>query len=419
MTLHQIGKNPLQIGKHHLQGASLCRNFASSTKKRSINSVERLMNRTTTKPQRIMKALRTTFAAVVLFIGAMTVNAQSMSIAAMRSNARFLTDRMAYTLGINDPYLIDEIYRINYDYIWGVNEYLDDVALGYYYDDYMAVVAARDLALRNLLGVSVWNRLLNYSYFYRPIVFANNGWRFSIYDYDRYGVNRFYFHAPRPLVTYTGGHFFRGMPRRERMAPPPPVHNMVPRGNAPAPNGAYRGAVPRGGNMNNMNPRMNGNMNNNVNRPMTPNTNVNVNRPTTPNTNVNRPTTPNTNVNVNANRPTTPNTNMNVNRPTSPNTNTVPNTNVGANRHDIRTNVNANTNAGNGIRSGSNMNSSSRFSGTTRTTTPTTTMPSRGSSNIGTRTNVGASVGTRSTAPSMGTRSGGASIGGRTGGGRR
>ena len=197
-----------------------------------------------------MKALRTTLAAVVLFIGAMTVNAQSMSIAAMRSNARFLTDRMAYTLGISDPFVIDEIYRINYDYIWGVNEYLDDVALGYYYDDYMAVVTARDIALRNLLGVRLWNRVVNYSYFYRPIVFASRGWRFSIYDYDRYGVNRFYFHAPRPLVTYTGGHFFRGMPRRERMAPPPPVRNMVPRGGTPAPNGAYRGAVPRGGRMN-------------------------------------------------------------------------------------------------------------------------------------------------------------------------
>ena len=332
-----------------------------------------------------MKALRTTLAAVVLFIGAMTVNAQSMSIAAMRSNARFLTDRMAYTLGISDPFVIDEIYRINYDYIWGVNEYLDDVALGYYYDDYMAVVAARDIALRNLLGVRLWNRVVNYSYFYRPIVFANHGWHFSIYDYDRYGVNRFYFHAPRPLVTYTGGHFFRPMaPRGGRIAP----RDMDPRGGiAPAPNGAYRGAAPRPGRMNNMAPRMNGNVNNNVNN----NVNINVNRPATPNTNVARPTTPNTNV--------------------------VPNTNVGVNRPEVRTNANAS--AGSNMRSGSNMNSSSRFNGATRTTTPTTTMPSRSSSNIGTRSSAGASMGTRSTGASMGTRGGGAAVGGRTGGGRR
>jgi hypothetical protein len=327
-----------------------------------------------------MKALRTTLAAVVLFIGAMTVNAQSMSIAAMRSNARFLTDRMAYTLGISDPFVIDEIYRINYDYIWGVNEYLDDVAVGYYYDDYMAVVTARDIALRNLLGVRLWNRVVNYSYFYRPIVFANRGWRFSIYDYDRYGVNRFYFHAPRPLVTYTGGHFFHRMaPRRDNRMAPPPGRDMGPRGGmAPAPNnGAYRGAAPRAGRANDMAPRMNGNVNNNVN--------VNVNR--------------NTNVNVNANRSTAPNTN--VNRPTAPNTNVAPN---------------------NSMRSGSNINSSSRFNGATRTTTTSTpSMPTRSSSNINTRTSAGASIGTRSSAgASMGTRSvGGAAVGGRTGGGRR
>lgn len=352
-----------------------------------------------------MKALRTTLAAVILFIGAMTVNAQSMSIAAMRSNARFLTDRMAYTLGISDPFVIDEIYRINYDYIWGVNEYLDDVALGYYYDDYMAVVAARDIALRNLLGTRLWNRVINYSYFYRPIVFVNRGWRFSIYDYDRYGVNRYYYHAPRPLVTYTGGHFFRGMaPRRDRMDAPPhngPRGDMGPRGGMAPNNGAYRGAAPRAGRGNDMAPRMNGNINNNVNR--NTNTNVNVNR----NVNVN--------TNVNVNRPATPNTN--VSRPAVPNTNVTPNSVVEANRHEMRTNVNA----GSSMRSGSNINSSSRFNGATRSTTTTApTMPSRGSSNIGTRTSPGASIGTRSNAgASMGNRGGGAAVGGRTGGGRR
>lgn len=150
------------------------------------------------------------------------MNAQRMSVAMMRDNARFLTDRMAYTLGIRDPYLIDEIYRINYDYIWGVNDYLDEVAMGYYYDDYMAVCTARDLALRNLLGLAVWNRIVGYGHFHRPIVFADRRWRFSVYDYDRYGRNRYYFHAPRPLNTYAGGRMFRGMaPRHNAPAPAP------------------------------------------------------------------------------------------------------------------------------------------------------------------------------------------------------
>ena len=60
-----------------------------------------------------MKALKTILVAVALLGGALTLNAQSMSVMAIRSNARFLTDRMAYTLGIRDPFLIDEIYRIN------------------------------------------------------------------------------------------------------------------------------------------------------------------------------------------------------------------------------------------------------------------------------------------------------------------
>lgn len=195
--------------------------------KKQAHSVGQTYN---SKNDTTMKTLRTTLTAVVLFIGALTANAQSMSITVMRDNARFLTDRMAFTLGIRDPYIIDEIYRINYDYIWGVNDYLDDVALGYYYDDYMAVVAARDAALRNLLGYRMWNRLAGYSYFHRPIVFVNNRWRFTVYDYDRYGVRHYHYGAPRPYGTYVGGRIVRPMPPRTavcRPAPPRPAPRAV------------------------------------------------------------------------------------------------------------------------------------------------------------------------------------------------
>lgn len=187
--------------------------------KKQAHSVGQTYN---SKNDTTMKTLRTTLTAVVLFIGALTANAQSMSITVMRDNARFLTDRMAFTLGIRDPYIIDEIYRINYDYIWGVNDYLDDVALGYYYDDYMAVVAARDAALRNLLGYRMWNRLAGYSYFHRPIVFVNNRWRFTVYDYDRYGVRHYHYGAPRPYGTYVGGRIVRPMPPRTAVRRPAP-----------------------------------------------------------------------------------------------------------------------------------------------------------------------------------------------------
>lgn len=194
-----------------------------------------------------MKTLRNLLTAVVILCGTLTMNAQSMSIAAMRSNARFLTDRMAYTLGIRDPFLIDEIYRINYDYIYGVNNYLDDIALGYYYDDYMLVCDARDIALRNLLGITVWNRLLGYSYFHRPIIFSNHRWYFGVYDHDRFGATYFHYAAPRPFGNgYAGGHFFGGMaPRggRGNVAPPAPAHG---RGIVNRPNNAGHPSAPRG-----------------------------------------------------------------------------------------------------------------------------------------------------------------------------
>ena len=193
-----------------------------------------------------MKALRTILAALVIMAGTLTASAQSMSITAVRSNARFLTDRMAYTLGIRDPFLIDEIYRINYDYIWGVNSYLDDVAMGYYYDDYMAVCDARDIALRTLLGNAIWNRMTGYSYFYRPIVFANRCWHFSIYDYDRHGRGHFFCSVPRPYHRgYEGGHFFHGMAPRDRrgdLIPPRGYRPGAPRYDRP---GAPRGDNPR------------------------------------------------------------------------------------------------------------------------------------------------------------------------------
>ena len=197
-----------------------------------------------------MKTLRNLLTSVAIMMGTLTMNAQSMSITAIRSNARFLTDRMAYTLGISDTFLIDEIYRINYDYIYGVNTYLDDIALGYYYDDYMLVCDARDIALRNLLGITVWNRLIGYSYFHRPIIFSNHRWHFGVYDYDRFGATHFHYAAPRPFGNgYAGGHFFGGMaPRGGRgnaTPPPPPGGGMNNgRGNAGAP------SAPQGG-MNN------------------------------------------------------------------------------------------------------------------------------------------------------------------------
>ena len=340
-----------------------------------------------------MKALRTILTAIVLLAGAMTMNAQRMSIAAMQSNARFLTDRMAYTLGINDPYLIDEIYRINYDYIWGVNDYLDDVALGYYYDDYMTVCAARDAALRNLLGYTIWNRLMGYSYFHRPIVFVNRGWHFSIYDYDRYGHHHYYYSAPRPIAHgYVGGHYFHGMPPRagRPVGPAPHVHHGGPaphvnRGAGPAPH-VNRGAGPA----------------------------PHVNRGGGPAPRMNNGGTPAPHMN-NGGTPA-PNTHQGGTPDMNRGNNNHSDMNRGGNHSDM--NRGGNTP---GMRSGSNMNSSSRQQQTTHTPSFTNaSMNNRGGSASMSRGG-GAGMGTRSGGASMGRGGNGGAphAGGRGGGGRR
>ena len=170
------------------------------------------------------------------------VNAQPMSYAVMRDHARFLTDRMAFTLGLRAD-IIDFVYMINYDYIYGVNEYLDDMAYGYSYAEYDDILYHRDLALRRLFTAAQWARYMSYDYFYRPIVFANNGWRFSIYAYD---TRHTYFHyaMPRYYHEYRGGRYFHPMRPAHR------PHIVHPAPGRPHNNGVYGGRrndMPRGG----------------------------------------------------------------------------------------------------------------------------------------------------------------------------
>lgn len=179
-----------------------------------------------------MKSMKKLFATLALVVAATTAMAHPMDYVTMRNNARFLTDRMAYTLGLSTA-LIDDLYYINYDYISGVNDYLDDVAMGYYYDDYMTVVRQRDYALRRLLTATQWNLLMTYDYFYRPISFIDRAWHFAIYAFDHRHTH-FYYHTPRHFNTYRGGHHFHGMrPTRPHMnAGHRPSFRFEPHGNS-------------------------------------------------------------------------------------------------------------------------------------------------------------------------------------------
>ncbi|MBQ0141513.1 MAG: hypothetical protein KBT06_01720 [Prevotellaceae bacterium] len=156
-----------------------------------------------------MKTLRTTLAALMISLSSLMASATPMSYYVMRDNARFLTDRMVRILNLNAA-LIDELYCINFDYICGVNDYLDEIALGRRYDDYITVLSYRDAALRRLLTEVEWRLLMTYDYFYRPITFVDNRWSFGIYAYHHHSTT-YYYAEPRYYADYHGGRHFGGM----------------------------------------------------------------------------------------------------------------------------------------------------------------------------------------------------------------
>ena len=350
-----------------------------------------------------MKTLKTTIAAMMIMLTSLAASAQPMSVYAMRNNARFLTDRMAYTLGLSAA-LIDDLYYINYDYICGVNDYLDAVALGYRYDDYMEIVYARDYALRRLLTERQWALLMSYDYFYRPIAFNNHRWSFSIYLHDR-RMDHFFYAPPRRFNDYRGGTVFGGMRRIDVPGGGPMPGSPVPGGARPgdvrpgdvrpgnvvAPNngrlndnrmGDMRGEVIRqGSNPGNSNqpyhfenPSQN---RGSVGVPNTPNT---VNR--SGNTTVNRPVG---NINVNTNN----NTRSTVTPTTRPSTTTVTSIPGAAGRTST---PNTRTSAATSVTRSSVTTPNTRSSVATPSTRTTVSTPTRSSVTAPTRSSVGSSA---------------------------
>ena len=84
-----------------------------------------------------MKAMRLS----ILMIALVAINAASfaaMSLSDIRREARFLTDRMGYELGLSNRQYND-VYEINFDFFYQVNEVLDDMVI--YGDTEVKVVA--------------------------------------------------------------------------------------------------------------------------------------------------------------------------------------------------------------------------------------------------------------------------------------
>ena len=125
----------------------------------------------------------------------LTLSASAMSYEQARSEALFLTDKMAYELNLTDAQY-EAAYEINLDYLMGVTSQAD--VFGVYWE-------RRNLDLSYILYSWQWDAFRAASYFYRPLYWDAGYWHFGIYlRYPR--RDYFYFGRPHFYATYRGGH---------------------------------------------------------------------------------------------------------------------------------------------------------------------------------------------------------------------
>lgn len=131
---------------------------------------------------------------LTLAFAAAMLAAQAMGYAEARSGALFLTDKMAYELGLNEAQY-DTVYEINFDYL---------AALGSRGDVAGSVLSRRNLDLGYVLTAAQYSRLRSLDYFYAPARWSGG---VVLKVYTRYpDRSRMYFEAPRTYLTYKGGH---------------------------------------------------------------------------------------------------------------------------------------------------------------------------------------------------------------------
>ena len=148
-----------------------------------------------------MKRLTITLLALVT----MMATASAISYSQAREQALFLTDKMAFELGLTDDQY-NAAYEINLDYIMNVD------AVGDLYGPYWT---RRNNELSYVLTVAQYRAFTATSYFYRPITWTSNRFRFVIYDH--YAKGRYFRAAPPGYQTYKGGNrYYDNSPYRGR-----------------------------------------------------------------------------------------------------------------------------------------------------------------------------------------------------------
>ena len=130
----------------------------------------------------------------------------ALSTSAIRNHARFLSDRMAYELDLSAAQY-DDVYEINFDFLYSVNRIMDDVVFGYRdaIEQYYTLLDIRNEDLNYVLTSRQYRDFLAAEYFYRPVYSTGKTWSFRIYTI--YHNRTFFFYdAPRHYKTYLGEH---------------------------------------------------------------------------------------------------------------------------------------------------------------------------------------------------------------------
>lgn len=134
------------------------------------------------------------------------LSARASSFGDIRVNARFLTDRMAFELNLNQSQYND-LFEINFDFLSGVDPYLTGMACAdaAALDAYYRYLDERNDDLRWVLSSSAYARFLAIEYFFRPIYALNNVCYLRVY---KVYPNRDFFYFGRPVhyLTYRGAH---------------------------------------------------------------------------------------------------------------------------------------------------------------------------------------------------------------------
>ncbi len=128
-----------------------------------------------------------------------------------RDRAWFLTDKMAYELGLTEEQY-DCAYQINLDYLLSIDR--ADDCHGVYW-------RFRNTDLRYILTEAQYRLYATISYFLYPVQWVSGKWYYPVVRFYRPTV--FYFSRPRGYLSY-GGHRWHG----RRAGAPSPYHNFRP-----------------------------------------------------------------------------------------------------------------------------------------------------------------------------------------------